>query len=185
MVDTSDYTKAIKTLCHGGVIAYPTEAIYGLGCDPFNSQAVFKLLSIKRRQPEKGLILVASDWEQIETLIQPIAPQLLSPIQATWPGPNTWVFPASDLVPNWITGHHDTIALRISAHPIVRELCERFCGPIVSTSANIEGHPPKRDCRTCSIAFKDSVDYILNGKCGGANKPSTIRDAITNQTLRR
>lgn len=185
MTSTSDFHKAVRTLRDGGVIAYPTEAVYGFGCDPFNSQAVFKLLSIKRRQPEKGVILVASDWHQIESLTQPIAPQLLSHIQSTWPGPNTWVFPASDLVPTWIRGHHETIALRISAHPVVHELCERFCGPIVSTSANIEGHPSKRDYRTCYIAFKDSVDYIFQGRCGGANNPSTIRDAITNQILRR
>jgi L-threonylcarbamoyladenylate synthase len=185
MVPSSDYNHAIKALRNGEVIAYPTEAVYGLGCDPFNSQAVFKLLSIKRRQPEKGLILVASDWSQIENLTKPIAPQLLSHIQTTWPGPTTWVFPASDLVPNWIKGNKDTIALRVSAHPVVHELCERFCGPIVSTSANIENHPTKRDYRTCSIAFKDSVDYIFQGRCGGQKNPSTIRDAITSQILRR
>lgn len=185
MSATTDINAAVTALRNGHVIAYPTEAIYGFGCDPFNSQAVFKLLSIKRRQPEKGLILVASTWEQIETLTKPLAPQLLSHIKETWPGPVTWVFPASDLVPSWIRGHHDTIALRVSAHPVIQQLCERFCGPIVSTSANIEGHPPKRDYRSCSIAFKDSVDYIINAKCGGQTNPSTIRDAITNQVLRR
>lgn len=182
---SADISAAVTTLRNGGVIAYPTEAIYGFGCDPFNSHAVFKLLSIKRRQPEKGLILVASDWDQIENLTLPIAPQLLSHVQSTWPGPNNWVFPASDLVPSWIKGHHDTIALRISAHPIVRELCDRFCGPIVSTSANLEGQPPKRDFRTCSIAYKNSVDHIVNGKCGGQTNPCPIRDAVTDQILRR
>ena len=182
---TADINAAVTALRNGGVIAYPTEAVYGFGCDPFNSHAVFKLLAVKRRQPEKGLILVAADWHQVENLIKPIAPQLLSHVQSTWPGPLTWVFPASDLVPTWIKGHHDTVAIRISAHPVIQELCERFCGPIVSTSANVEGHPPKRDFRTCSIAYKNSVEHIINSKCGGQTNPCTIRDAVTNQTLRR
>ncbi|PHQ81223.1 MAG: threonylcarbamoyl-AMP synthase [Coxiella sp. (in: Bacteria)] len=185
MTHSADIIAAVKTLRDGGIIAYPTEAVYGLGCDPFNSPAVFKLLGVKRRQPEKGLILVASNWEQIENLIQPIAPPSLAHVQETWPGPNTWLFPASGLVPSWIKGQHDTVALRISAHPDVIALCNQFGGPIVSTSANIEGHPAKRDFRTAQIAFKHSVDFILNGSVGGAHHPTYIRDAVTNDIIRK
>lgn len=175
---------AVKTMRAGGVIAYPTEAVYGFGCDPFNQTAVLKLLALKKRNPRKGLILVASCFEQIKPLITPIAPQLLTHVLETWPGPVTWVFPASDAVPAWVRGDHQTIALRVSAHPIVQQLCDQFCGPIVSTSANLEGELPTRDYRFTQIAFKNAVDFIINGSVGKLSRPTTIRDAITHEILR-
>ena len=184
MNDTS-LKSAIATLRQGGVIAYPTEAVYGLGCDPFNAPAVYKLLAVKHRQIDKGLILVASNWDQVDNLTQPVPPQVLAHVQETWRGPITWTFPASDLVPNWIRGHHNTVALRISAHPLVNELCKHFCGPIVSTSANIEGHPPTRDYRTTCIAFGAHIDYILKGSVGRRDRPTPIHDALTNRILRK
>lgn len=177
--------QAVHALRNKKVIAYPTESVYGLGCDPFCSEAVYHLLDIKHRQIEKGLILVASKWEQIEHLIQPIAPPLLAHVMETWPGPVTWAFPASDLVPNWIRGHHTSIALRISAHPTVKELCDAFCGPIVSTSANIAAHAPTRDYRAAKIAFQKKVDVVIDGKVSGLKQPTPIFDAITNEPLRR
>ena len=181
---TNDIPTAIKTLRDGGVIAYPTESVYGLGCDPFNKTAVLTLLAIKKRDPRKGLILVASSFAQIEHLIMPIAPPLLTHVLETWPGPVTWAFPATDAVPAWIRGDHHTIALRVSAHPIVHHLCDQFCGPIVSTSANLEGELPKRDYTATYKAFKDSVDCILNGAVGTLLRPTTIRDVMTNEILR-
>ncbi len=175
---------AVKTLRNGGLIAYPTEAVYGFGCDPFNSTAVYRLLGLKRRQPVKGFILVASEWSQIEHLTKPLPPQVLAHVQSTWPGPITWLFPVSDLVPTWIKGHFSKIALRISAHPIVRELCDHFCGPIVSSSANLEGDPPKRDYRSTTIAFKNSIDFIVQGNVSGAQRPTMIRDAMTDELIR-
>ncbi len=185
MADPNAIKMAVKTLREGGVIAYPTEAVYGFGCDPFSAPAVYHLLSIKHRQPEKGVILVASDWAQVDNLTKPIAPPLLAHVLETWPGPITWLFPASDLVPRWIRGNHDTIALRVSDHPVVQQLCSQFCGPIVSTSANTEGQHPCRDYRTTCITFKDKIDYILNGHVGGLARPTSIRDAITDEILRR
>src|SRR3990167_4516311 len=131
--------KVTKVLQQQGVIAYPTEAVYGLGCDPFSELAVKKILKLKKRDINKGLILIASNWKQIENLIQPIPDEKLSQVMQTWPGPVTWLFPASDEVPRWISGAHSTIALRITAHPIAKALCEKWNGPIVSTSANKEG----------------------------------------------
>ena len=179
-----DVLTAVTVLRNGGVIAYPTEAVYGFGCDPFNQTAVTKLLTLKKRNPRKGLILVASNFAQIEHLIMPIAPQLLAHVLETWPGPFTWVFPASQLVPAWIRGDHNTVALRVSAHPIVKQLCDQFCGPIVSTSANLEGELPTRDYRATHIAFKDAVDVIIKGAVGKLARPTEIRDAITNEVLR-
>ncbi len=176
--------QAVHCLRQGKVIAYPTEAVYGLGCDPFNSKAVGCLLQLKRRPVEKGLILVAADWNQIESLVQPIPPPALAQVFASWPGPYTWVFPASSTAPSWITGKHNTIALRISAHPIVQQLCLAFGGPIVSTSANRQNEHPLRDYRSIQIMFGKEIDFIIPGKVGGAQKPTSIHDAISGIALR-
>jgi L-threonylcarbamoyladenylate synthase len=175
---------ALSCLKQGLVIAYPTEAVYGLGCDPFNLSAVQRLLTIKGRSMEKGLILVASEWSQIESLIEPIPPPSLAQIFSTWPGPNTWVFPANQHVPDWIKGRHSTIALRISAHPIIQELCRTFASPLVSTSANRESELPLRDTRSVEIMFGKQIDFIVPGKVGGQANPTTIRDAITGEYIR-
>src|SRR5262249_39568552 len=149
-------------------------AVYGLGCDPFNFKAVEKLLSIKKRSVEKGLILVAADWEQIEYLVEPIPPPALAQVLATWPGPYTWVFPARPSVPEWIRGKHPTVAVRVSAHPIVKELCQAFGSCLVSTSANKEGELPARDSRMVKILFHDEVDFVLPGPLGGESNPTMI-----------
>lgn len=175
---------AVNCLKQGKVIAYPTEAVYGFGCDPFQLNAVARLLQLKKRPVEKGLILVAADWQQIEALVEPIPPRALARVFATWPGPFTWVFPASPLAPSWIRGSHSTIALRVSAHPLVQALCQAYGGPIVSTSANRDGQPPLREYAMVQMMFGKEVGYILPGKVGGQNNPTTIRDAVSGITLR-
>lgn len=185
LLNPADLNAAVNCLKTGKVIAYPTEAVYGFGCDPFNRDAVNKLLQLKQRPLEKGLILVAANWEQIEFLAEPLPPMALMRVFADWPGPYTWVFPASTAVPAWIRGRHPTIALRVSAHPIVQELCLSFGGPIVSTSANQDAQPPLRDYRTVQIMFGNQVDFIVPGKVGGQLNPTVIRDAISGTVLRK
>ena len=107
---------AADCIFQGGIIAYPTEAVYGLGCDPLDQQAVLRLLALKQRPIAKGLILVASQMQQIEPFIQ-VDSNTLCKIKKTWPGPVTWVIPAQSWVPEWLTGKHQSIAVRISAHP--------------------------------------------------------------------
>lgn len=175
---------ALNALNKGGVIAYPTEAVYGFGCDPFNADAVGRLLQLKSRSVEKGLILVASDWRQIESLAEPIPPRALAQVLATWPGPVTWVFPARPEAPIWIRGRHSGVALRVSNHPVIQELCRAYGGPIVSTSANREGELPLRDYRTVKMVFGKQVDFIVPGKTGGLANPTTIRDAVTGDIIR-
>ena len=176
--------KAVTCLHKGGVIAYPTEAVYGLGCDPFNVDAVAHLLQIKNRSIKKGFILLASEWEQLEPLVQPIDPHALARVFSTWPGPVTWIFPAAPTVPAWIRGEHTGIAVRVTDHPIAKALCHQFDGPLISTSANREGYPPFRDARTVAIAFDQDVDYILPGNVGQFLRPTQIRDAVTGEVLR-
>ena len=127
----------------GGVIAYPTESCYGLGCDPRNNRAIRDLLGIKQRHWNKGLIIIAASVEQLDRYID--REQLnMNKVLQSWPGPTTWLLPASRDCPNWLSGEHDTLAVRVSAHPLVRRLCDILDGAIVSTSANTSGQRPAR-----------------------------------------
>jgi L-threonylcarbamoyladenylate synthase len=177
-------SEAIKVLTDGGIIAYPTEAVYGLGCDPFNETAVRRLLAIKQRSVEQGLILIASEWQQVHQLVKPIAAENMAQVEATWPGPVTWLFPASAVVPTWIRGQHSTIAIRITSHSIAKQLCQRFNKPIVSTSANVSGQEALRDTLGVKLAFNNKIDYILPGRVNGLANPSEIRDAISGEIIR-
>ncbi|MCG2633609.1 MAG: Sua5/YciO/YrdC/YwlC family protein [Gammaproteobacteria bacterium] len=168
----------------GGVIAYPTEYCFGLGCDPLNLSAVLQLLSLKQRPISKGLILVAADYSQVDPYIGPLPTECLATVKATWPGPHTWVLPAARGVPEWLRGDHDGIALRVSAHPQVVALCRASGGPLVSTSANLTGCAPARSLLTLRRQFRGSLDGYLPGPLGGAAAPTEIRDALSGAVVR-
>ena len=168
----------------GGVIAYPTESVYGLGCDPFDQLAVFKILYLKKRPLEKGLILIASSIEQLEPLID-FDPENLRQQIAKAEKPTTWLVPPSDRVPNWITGQHDKLAVRITQHETARALCEASGFPLVSTSANKGGHAPAKNAFRVRNYFNDDLDFIVTGKAGSLLRPTEIRDLATNQVIRR
>jgi L-threonylcarbamoyladenylate synthase len=180
---TLNIKKAVLTLNEGGVIAYPTEAVYGLGCDPWNEDAVQKILNIKHRPWQKGLILIAADLDQLQAFIQPVSSEILAQLETTWPGPTTWLLPVSSAVPACLHGVHDTIAVRVTAHQQTAELCRAFGGAIVSTSANSAGKKPARTSHHVRWHLTD-VDYILSGQCSGSNKPSSIRNAQTGEIIR-
>lgn len=171
-------------LRRGGIIAYPTEAVYGLGCDPANIHAVSHLLTLKKRSLKKGFILIASSFSQVQDLVEPISPKSLARVFASWPGPLTWVFPAHREVPFWIRGDHKTVAIRVTAHPIAHLLCELFGGPVISTSANVENAPPIRDKEMLKMTFGQQIDAILPGELGASLSPTQIRDAITGEIIR-
>lgn len=181
----SDVQAAIMALKQGKLIAYPTAGVYGLGCDPFNASAVNTLLQLKQRPVGKGLILVASQWEQVQHLVLPLPEQQKKRAQKTWPGPVTWLFPASSQVPDWVRGEYSTIALRVSAHPIVRELCEHFSGPIVSTSANISGSPCISSMHALRQKFANKVAVYVAGSLGGLLAATPIFDVQTGLQVRQ
>lgn len=168
------FEEAWKILQKGKIIAYPTEAVYGLGCDPFNQQAVEKLLTLKQRPASKGLIILISHWPQLMPLISPLSDELLAKVRHTWPGPVTWLFPKSPLIPSWLSGSHNTIAIRMSAHPIAQQISAQ--NPVVSTSANVSGCVPARDVQTLMLQFPQGIEAVLAGELGGANQPSAIYD---------
>ena len=175
--------RAVSALNQGKVIAYPTEAVYGLGCDPWHEHAVYSLLDIKDRSWQKGLILVAADVSQLDDFIEPIDSDLSQQINASWPGPTTWVLPAKKNVPDYLQGKHDAIAVRVTAHRQTAELCRQFGGAIVSSSANRAGKRPFLSSRKVHWNLPE-IETILSGQCGGADKPTQIRDGQTGEILR-
>jgi L-threonylcarbamoyladenylate synthase len=179
-----DITKALEVLNKGGVIAYPTEAVFGLGCDPYNSVAVHRILGLKQRPFESGFILVGSQWDQLEPFVEALLPATMLRVRESWPGPITWIFPVRPEIPEWITGNRKTIAVRVSAHPVVQEICKRYGKAIISTSANIHGNAPARDARTVELIFGNKIDFILKASVGDQISPTEIRNAITGEIIR-
>lgn len=176
---------AIDALALGGVIACPTEAVWGLSCDPHNARAGTRLLALKHRHWSKGLILIAADFAQLEPFVDIPSNNALKRATATWPGPATWIFPASERTPMWISGDHDGVAVRVTSHPLMRALCKRFGGPLVSTSANPAGRDPARSAYEVRRYFRGGLDAVIPGALGGLAKPTTIRDVATGHILRR
>lgn len=168
----------------GGLIAYPTEAVYGLGCDPRNRDAVRRLLLLKRRPAHKGLILIAADAAQLAPYMMPLSATEQARLDASWPGPHTWLVPTPTATPRWLRGRHATLAVRVTAHPLAAALC-RACGhPLVSTSANRSGRPALRSARAVRIQLGRALDGLLPGPTGGAARPTAIRDLRSGQQLR-
>ncbi len=180
------YQAVIDALNAGGVIAYPTEAVYGLGCDPDNEAAVLALLAIKQRPVEKGLILVAANYSQLLPYVDDKAIPLEKRYQifSSWPGHVSWVLPASQTAPKWITGQFDSIAVRVSAHPVVQQLCLTYGKPLVSTSANLSGQPAITDKVELEHSLGAMLAAIVPGALGGATQPSQIRHALTGDIVR-
>ncbi|NQY41922.1 MAG: threonylcarbamoyl-AMP synthase [Legionellales bacterium] len=178
-------SSSVQVLKDGSLIIYPTESVFGLGCDPFNKTAVASLLQLKKRSQSQGLILIASNWLQVENLIKPISKEQYAKVIASWPGNVTWVFSKSSIVPDWISGIYDTIAIRVPDHEIARKICEQFDGPIVSTSANISGEGP---CKSLDEVYKkfslEDIGYVLPFEIGNYQYPSTIIDLQSGKVLR-
>ncbi len=176
---------AVRLLESGGIIAYPTEGCYGLGCNPFDGQAVLHLLEMKSRPLSVGLVLIAGSFNQLKPLLKPLHRQRTADVRLTWPGPVTWSWPCIPEVPKWLTGDHTTLAVRVTAHPLAAALCDAFGGPLISTSANIRGRPPARTALRVRKIFGDQVEQILHGELAGRKRPTEIRDARTGHVLRK
>ncbi|MBQ8707186.1 MAG: threonylcarbamoyl-AMP synthase [Succinivibrionaceae bacterium] len=187
MTDGPDFQQAVAVLRSGGIIAYPTEAVYGLGCDPDNVAALRRLLELKQRPESKGMLVVAHSFELVRPYLDlaRVPEADLDYAASLWPGFCTLVFPASDRVSPALRGSHDTLAVRISAHPSIAEICSRLGRPLVSTSANLSGGEPCRDAASARRIFDAGVDYVVAGECLGYDRPSTIIDLRTRKVLRK
>lgn len=175
--------RAAAAVRNGGVIAYPTEGVYGLGCDPLNRAAVLRLLSLKQRRMAAGLILLASDCDQLEPFLR-IGAAERARMSARWPGPVTFLAPASERVPAWIRGAHETVAVRVSEHPLARELARLSATPLVSTSANRSGRPAPTNVFQVRRRLGGELDFVVNGACLRPGKASTIIDLASGRVLR-
>lgn len=178
----TDNLEDIKRHFHqGDVFAYPTEAVYGLGCDPENESAVMRLLKIKQRSINKGLILIASDFSQVESYLKPRSE---AQIIYSQPSETTYVYPVKEIAPKWLTGEFDSLAIRITKHPVVRKLCYALNSALVSTSANLTDAEPAKTAIEVSIALNGLIEVILDGEVGELDKPTQIRDSISGQIIR-
>lgn len=180
--------QAAQRLKQGHVLAYPTEAVWGLGCDPYNHTAFENILILKQRPVEKGVILVAANMQQAEPFLAALTTAQKNKILQTWQSSNeqqqatTWLVPLTDAVPTWISGQHDKVAIRITHHPLVQQLCLAFDGAIVSTSANPSGLAPALNAEQINAYFGDVA--VLNGALGQCKLPSRIIDIVTNEVIR-
>ncbi len=179
-----DMDEAAAVLRAGGVLAYPTEGVYGLGCDPDQHAAFEKIFALKRRPPEQGVLLIAADFGQVRDWIGDAPPSAFERARAAWPGAHTFVFPRSARVPDWVAGGHAGIALRVTAHAPAAALCRAFGGPIVSTSANRHGEAPARSARDAIAIFGDELDGVVDAPLGGLDRPTPITDAVTGAIIR-
>lgn len=176
--------QAIRIVRIGGVIAYPTEAVFGLGCDPRNGKAIRRILAIKGRAIGKGLILIAADLTQLQPFIAGLPPERAGQILTSWPGPVTWVLPARPELSPWLTGGRATLAVRVTAHPTAVALCRTWGTALVSTSANRSGRSPARTSLQVRRRLRSLIDYVLPGQCGPERRPSRIIDATSGVLIR-
>ncbi|WP_447926843.1 L-threonylcarbamoyladenylate synthase [Vreelandella sp. EE27] len=184
MRSTVELQRATQALREGGVVACPTEAVWGLGCDPDNEQALTHLMRMKERDPAKGVILVAASIEQFGPWLAGLPLALHAPLAASWPGPNTWLVPDNGRSHALVRGAHQSVALRVTNHPGLKALCDAFGGPLVSTSANRAGEPPAMTEQEVQMLFGAELGAILPGELGAEARPSTIRDLASGKVLR-
>jgi L-threonylcarbamoyladenylate synthase len=177
--------QAVREIKQGHTIAYPTEAIYGLGCDPFNKQAVEHLLALKKRHWKKGLILIAHSFSPLEKLLLPLDTDLKNRVLSSWEYEVvTWLLPAKPGIPKWLCGQSNKLAVRVTSHPLAANLCELWDKPLISTSANLTGRPAAKTALQVRQTFAEKIDYIIPGNVGGRTRPSEIRDAIAGSIIR-
>ena len=207
-LNSSYINHAAKIVRAGGVIAYPTESCFGLGCDPRNINSIRRILRIKRRPRAKGLIIIADKVTRLipyaaglklmeinsdtkfnctdnkNNLPTQNSQLLINQIRQSWPGPQTWILPATEYTSRWLRGDHANIAVRVTAHLIAARICHRSRTALVSTSANRSGRPILKTARAVQQEFGNEIDMIVPGKIGFAPAPTTIRDGITGAVIR-
>jgi L-threonylcarbamoyladenylate synthase len=171
-------------LKHGGLIAYPTESCYGLGCDPDNRRAVQRILKLKQRSQRKGLILVAAHYRQVARYLQPLTPTEQAKLQNDGAQAITYLMPVKPSCPRWLRGQHDTLAVRLTAHPLASQLCRSVDSALVSTSANVSGQRPAKTYAECQRLFGKKV-WVLRGRVGKRRQPSTIRAWVGGKIIRK
>jgi L-threonylcarbamoyladenylate synthase len=174
---------AADIIQNGGVIAYPTETVYGLGANIYNATAVNRIYTLKGREQQKALIVIVHSFDLLQELVTHVSDEASLLIQHFWPGPLTMIFSAKPSVPEFITGGGKTIAIRIPNHPICRELIKACHAPLASTSANLAGGQNPTTAREVAETFGAQLDLIIDGGPSQSNIPSTVLD-VTGKKVR-
>lgn len=179
-------SKALRVLNSGGIIAYPTEACFGIGCNIDNPAGIERIRALKSRSSAQGFIVVADTLDRLHDWIDwmSLSESTRNEIQSSWPGATTWLIPTSKTCPRSLTGQHDTLAVRISAFPPVQALCNSAQSALVSSSANLKGQRPCKTAKEVFEVFGMQIDYIVDLPIQGLDKPSQIIDARNLQTIR-
>ncbi len=175
--------RAQASLAAGGVLAYPTESCFGLGCHPASAHGLRRILALKRRPMHKGMIVVGASWAQLAPYVAPLSLAEQARLADYWPGPVTLLLPASRRVLPLLRGRHRKLAVRISAHPDTVRLCQLLGSALVSTSANRAGARALKSARACQRQFGPRV-LTVPGRIGQRRQPSTIIDFETGRVLR-
>ena len=184
LLNASDVAAGARVVAAGGVIAYPTEACYGIGCDPLNEYALKRVIRLKHRPKGMGLILVAYSIDQLLPFIKLPDKSILDEPLSSWPGPYTWIFPANPSLPMALRSINNSVAVRVTAHVIASRICAIAGSALVSTSANRHGHLPLRDHRKVTHALGPALDFVVRGRLGSSKKPTQIRDAMSGKLIR-
>lgn len=174
--DEAGREAAIAALARGEVIVYPTETLYGLGCDAADEAAVARVFRMKGRRPDKPLPLIAGDLNSVADLA--VIPFKVMGLAALWPGPLTLILKASRELPPGLTDGQGRVAIRVSSHPVARYLAKRLGRPVVATSANRTGEQPAATAdRAAAGLADDPPDLVVDGGPVPGGPPSTIVDA--------
>jgi len=176
--------QAAMIIRRGGVIAYPTETVYGLGCSPLQAQALQRIVQIKKRSPQKGLILISHRSELLHRFMGYLSPQQYQQLNTLQTRATTWLVPAAAGISPLLTGGHKTVAVRLSQHPLIQLLSEYLQSPIISTSANISGHDVCRSPLQIKLMFKQQLDKIIYGTVAADALPSRIIDIRSGNIIR-
>ena len=167
---------AVEILKTGGIVVYPTETVYGIGCDPFNREAYERVQHLKRRKNAKQLLLLACSLSQIEYFAGELADVPLRLANVFWPGPLTMVIKPSKDLPDYLFGKSEGVAFRVTSHPLAALLTREFGCPITSTSANLTGKPSVVTYEEALKTFGESADIVIKNSELLNGKPSTIID---------
>lgn len=183
MLQTNDVAAAAEVLLAGGVIAYPTETLPGIGCLATDAAAIRRILKIKQRPASKGLIILVSSPDQLQPSITALDENMTQRLQQITALPTTWLLPVGEDKLPLLHGEHDRLAVRVSRHPTASSLCNTVNQAIVSTSINTTGEPAARYLSEIPAAILNQLDLLLTGP-EGTGTPSEIRDIVTNQVIR-
>lgn len=182
MLTPTTLAAATEQLLNDGVICYPTEAVWGLGCHPKSQRGFEKILNLKNRPNDKGVILIAGDLAQLAAYVT-VDDNLQPQLAAIWPGFITCLLPKSQHCPDYLSGKHDSIAVRLTTHPVVIDLCQAINSPLVSTSANLSGQTAIKQLDEAKQLFGKHVDYYVDAALGGEEKPSRIIQLTPEKTV--